>query len=115
MTSVFAKVFLDEDVDLIVADIIRSHGFYAVATQDVDRKKSPDDDQFRYAAENGYVILTHNRGDFERLALEYFNENRSHAGIVVSVQRPPKEIARSMIRVLSLYTVDSIKNRIVYI
>jgi len=115
MTSVFAKVFLDEDVDLIVADIIRSHGFYAIATQEVDRKRSPDDDQLIYAAENDYVILTHNRGDFERLALKYFDENRSHAGIVISVQRPPKDVARSMVRVLSLYTAESIKNQIVYI
>ena len=82
---------------------------------DVDRKRSPDDDQLRYAAKNEYVILTHKRGDFERLAFEYFNENRSHAGIVVSVQRPPKEVASAIIRVLTRYTAEGIKNQIVYI
>lgn len=78
MSSIFAKVFLDEDVDIIVADIIRSHGFEALTTQEAGRKGSSDADQLDFACEKSYVILTHNRVDFERLALNYFSSNSHH-------------------------------------
>jgi len=67
-----ASLYLDEDVNLIIADMLTSQGFKAVCVQEVGRKGLPDSDQFRYAVENGMVMVTHTTGGttkFSRLSI----------------------------------------------
>lgn len=115
MSSVFAKVYLDEDVDLIVGDMLRSHGFYVRSTQDASRKGKLDSDQLAYAVEHGLVIITHNRVDYEAIAVEYYESGRTHAGIIISVQRTAKEITRRALLVLNRFTTEEMKNQLYYI
>ena len=72
MNGLFIETFLDEDVDVRVADIVRSRGFKIITTSEIGRKGKNDEEQPEFAASNGYAILTHNRVDFEKLAQNYF-------------------------------------------
>ena len=65
------RVFLGEDVDILLAALLRARGFDAVHTVEVARIGSSDCAQLRYSAENGRAILTHNRVHFEALATAF--------------------------------------------
>lgn len=47
MKDLFAKIYLDEDVGVLVADILRSNGFVVRTTSEVRRKGRNDPDQLR--------------------------------------------------------------------
>lgn len=115
MKGLFAKIYLDEDVAVLVADILRTNGFEVGITSELHRKGKNDPDQLRYAGENGMAILTHNRTDFEDLASDYFDHGHNHHGIIISVIRPPQEIARQMMKLLDRFTADEMSNQVMYI
>ena len=48
-SSVFIELYFDEDVDVLVADLIRARGFRAITTQEVNRKGQTDDEQRAFA------------------------------------------------------------------
>ncbi len=115
MNKIFIEIYLDENVHVLIAKIIQSHGFKAVTTQDVGRKGTSDPDQLEYATENGCAILTHNRVDFEDLAAEYFALGKEHCGIVILADNSPQEISRRLLDILNKFTADEMINQIVYI
>lgn len=45
MNRLFIELFLDEDVDVLVAILVRVRGFKAITTQEVGRKGSNDAEQ----------------------------------------------------------------------
>lgn len=109
------KVYLDEDLDVIIADMLRYQGFEALTVQDANRKGLSDANQLEFATKNEMAILTHNRLDYQRLGVEYFESGLSHAGIILAIQRPPKEISSRTLWILSRYTAKEIRNQIFYI
>lgn len=74
-----------------------------------------DTQQIDHAINNGYVLLTHNRADYVQLYSKLIAEGREHNGVIIATRRNVYELARRVSRVLSFYTKESIKNRIVYI
>ena len=115
MSRLFIEIYLDENVHVLIARIIQSHGFKAVTTQEVGRKGTSDPEQLQWATEQGYAILTHNRTDFEELAAEYFASGKIHCGIIILADNSPQEIARRMLSILNEFTADEMKNQIIYI
>lgn len=67
-----APVYLDEDVSVIVAAILKARGFDVVTARDAGQPGRSDFQQLAFGAEAGRVLLTHNRVDFERLHREWF-------------------------------------------
>jgi predicted nuclease of predicted toxin-antitoxin system len=115
VSKFFIEIYLDENVHALIAKIIRSHGFKATTTHDAGRKGASDAEQLEYANEQGFVILTHDRTDFEKLAAEYFVSGKNHCGIIIIADNPPQEIARRMLSILNDFTADEMKNQIIYI
>ncbi len=115
MNKLFIEIYLDENVHVLIAKILRSQGFKAVTTQEVERKGASDPEQINYASEQGYAILTHNRTDFEELAKDYFDAGKNHCGIIIAADNSPQEIARRLAAVLNDFTADEMKNQIIYI
>ncbi len=115
MNKLFIEIYLDENVHVLIAKIVQSHGFKAVTTQDVGRKGTSDSEQLEYASKEGYAILTHDRFDFEELATEYFASGKNHCGIIILADNSPQEIARRTIAILNDLTADEMKNQIIYI
>lgn len=64
MRRLFIELYLDEDVDVLVAALARAHGFAAVTAQTAGRKGEGNDEQLAYAVSQQRAFLTHNRDHF---------------------------------------------------
>jgi len=115
VNELFIKFYLDEDVDVLIAELIRSQNFQAISTDEVGHKGNSDPQQLEYAVSRNCTIVTHNRVDFEELAQAYFFDNQIHHGIVIAVQRSPHEVAERLLKILNDFTADEMKNQIIYI
>jgi hypothetical protein len=81
------RVYLDEDVSVVVAKLLAARGFDCITTLDAAMLHQSDDVQLEFAARENRVLATHNRTHFERLAGEYWAAGKEHAGILVAVRR----------------------------
>ncbi|MDQ3256575.1 MAG: DUF5615 family PIN-like protein [Acidobacteriota bacterium] len=115
MSQLFIDLYLDEDVSVLIAELLRVRGFTAQTTQEAGRKETDDDDQLVYAASQRYAVLTHNRDDFARLAQKYFAAGRKHYGIIIAVRRPPQEIVQRLMTILNQTTADEMEDQVIYI
>jgi predicted nuclease of predicted toxin-antitoxin system len=67
MTPLFIELYLDEDVAVLVADLVRARGYSALTTREARQLQQSDPDQLNFAVKNQKAFLTHNRADFENL------------------------------------------------
>jgi hypothetical protein len=114
-SSLFARLYLDKDVDVLVADLVRGQGFAAAKARSEAMRGATDAEQLAFAAEQGRVLVTHNRLDFEELAVGYYEEGRTHGGIVCAFRRPPHDLASRLVRLLNEYTAGEFENQVVYV
>ncbi|HXO22791.1 MAG TPA: DUF5615 family PIN-like protein [Thermoanaerobaculia bacterium] len=115
MSGLFIELYLDEDVDVLVADLLRGRGFEATTARAAGQLGTSDSAQLAYAAGSHKTLLTHNRRDFERLAEEYVSSGRSHCGIILATRKHPQEIVRRLLLVLNRVTPEEIQDQIRYI
>src|SRR5215204_3200001 len=115
MSRLFIELYLDEDVDVNVAMLIRRRGFTATTTQEASMLRTSDAEQLAYSVENGNAILTHNRNDFLALAKKYDFERKDHWGIMIARRRTPHEIVRRLVLLLNSVTADEFQNQVRYI
>lgn len=115
MDKLFAEIYLDEDVNVLIADLIRSRGFVARTTLETDNLGKSDHEQFDFAVTHSFTFLTHNRVDFENIAQAYFHASKTHYGLIIAARHPPQEVAQRLLKILNTFTADEMKNHIVYI
>jgi hypothetical protein len=115
LSRLFIDLYLDEDVNVLVADLLRARGFQVTTTQSAGQIGTTDANQLAFARSQGRAIVTHNRVHFEALAQRYFEANKTHSGIIIAVRRPPKELSRRSLILLDSVTADEIENQILYI
>ncbi len=115
MTNIFIHVYLDEDVDVLVATLLRFRGFEATTAHQAGQLGKTDAEQLEYAVSQKVTILTHNRTDFEDLAREYFEQEKLHYGIIVADRNPYQEIVQRLLTILNSTTADEMENQILYI
>lgn len=113
--KLFIEIYLDEDVNVLIADLIRSRGFAIKTTQEARNLSKTDDEQFEFAKSRKSVLLTHNRVDFERIAQEHFQSNKIHYGVIIAARHSPQEIVRRLLKILNAITADEMINQIRYI
>ena len=113
--KIFASLYLDEDMNNMVATLLRSRGIDAVTVQKSDMLGKSDQEQLAYAAANDRCILTHNRVDYEDLHLQYAQANLIHSGIIVVPQKSPYEIVDLVMILLDSMTADEIANQLLYV
>lgn len=77
------RFYLDEDLSHRIAPIGRDMGLDIIATAECDRDGTPDEEQLRFAAEEGRVLVTRNSDDFHDLTNRFAAERRPHAGVLV--------------------------------
>jgi len=115
VSRLFAEVYLDEDVDVAIAYILRARGFGAVTARDAGRLSGTDPEQLAYAVEQQTTLLSHNRADYEALHRQYLEEGRSHWGIIIAVQRRRYEIVVKLIDIIDRLTADELRDQLLYI
>jgi predicted nuclease of predicted toxin-antitoxin system len=111
----FARLYLDEDVHVRIARIVRGHGFSVRTTRGENMLGATDAEQLAFAADQSHVVVTHNRTDFEELARQYYEEGRSHAGIICAVRRPPRDCATRLLALLNDRTASEFENHLLYV
>lgn len=115
MSKLYIELYLDENIDVLVAKILRARGLTVVTTDDMGHKGSSDPDQLVYAVENGFAIVSMDRIDFEALAKDYFYAGREHFGIFLVTDGSPQLIARKLTIFLDFNTADEMRNQVVYL
>lgn len=73
------SLYLDEDVSVLLAKLLRARGFEVVTAREANRLRLSDEEQLTFAAEHQLAMFTHNRVHFERLYSEWLAAGKSHA------------------------------------
>lgn len=76
--KLFADVYLDEDVSVLVAKLLQTRGFDATTACDEGMLGQDDAVQLSHAASLQRCIVTHNRVHFEQLQRDYIDAARRH-------------------------------------
>ncbi len=113
--KLFATLYLDEDVAVLIATLLHARGFDVVTTRDENMLGQDDLAQLSHAISVERCIVTHNRVDFERLHQDYMETGRDHSGIIVASRRSPYETARRLAVLLNALTADEIENQLLYV
>ncbi|MEH2280005.1 MAG: DUF5615 family PIN-like protein [Nostoc sp.] len=112
--TVFAALYSDEDMSALVATLLRSRGLNITTVSEQATLGKTDREQLEFATSVGRCILTHNRVDFERLHLQYIEENKEHFGIIVVPQKNAYEVAQRIGILVTTLTADEIRNQLLY-
>ena len=115
MSNIFIELYNDEDVSVLIAKLVKARGFSVLTTLEADNLGKSDAEQLEFAVSQARVLLTHNRVDFENLASEYFEQDKTHNGIIIAVRRLPNEMVQRLLEVLNQITADEMINQIRYI
>ncbi|MEM9216846.1 MAG: DUF5615 family PIN-like protein [Cyanobacteria bacterium P01_F01_bin.150] len=115
MNSLFICLYLDEDVNVLTADLLRARGFDVITTRDAKQLHATDAEQLAYAISQSRTLVTHNRIDFEELVQIYFDSGQTHYDVIFAVRRPPQEIAQRLLAILNQTTSDEMQNQVRYI
>lgn len=115
MNELFLSLYLDEDVDVLIAHLIQARGFNVTTTRNERQLHSDDDVQLEYAVSRQMTLVTHNRVHFEHLAEMYFQAGRMHFGIIIATRRSPYEVARRLLAILNQIAAEEMINQIRYI
>jgi predicted nuclease of predicted toxin-antitoxin system len=113
--KLFADLYLDEDVSVLVAALLRARGFDVVTARDQGMLGRSDAEQLARAASLGRCIFTHNRFDYEELQRWYVGSHQKHCGIIVGSRRDVYELARRAAILLNTLSADEIENQLLYI
>jgi len=77
MSSLFIRLYLDEDVNVLIADLLKAKGFDVLTVRGAGQLQASDDDQLAYAINQQRTLVTHNRSDFEELIQNYFDTEKA--------------------------------------
>ncbi len=106
--------YTDEDMSALVARLLISRGLDVTTVPEQATFGKTDREQLELATSLDRCFLTHNRVDFERLHLQYLEDERQHSGIIIVPQKDAYEVARRIGILLSVLTSDEIKNQLLY-
>ncbi len=109
------RVYLDEDVDVLLAPLLAAHGIDCLTTLAAGKLRQSDEEQLRFALQESRVLVSHNRTDFENLAVAWWGQQRDHAGIILAIRRADTyDLARHVLPVLQLYDQAGWRNSLLY-
>ena len=94
------KFYLDEDVDISLAEILTSNGHEVCTTLASGNRGANDESQLNYATRLDAVLITHNRRHFRRLHRTWTQKRKRHSGIIISRHLPLSELERRMMTFL---------------
>jgi hypothetical protein len=109
------RVYLDEDVDVLLGPLLAVHNSDTQTAAGQGHLAWSDEAHLEYAAGESRVLVTHNRVDFENLAVAWWSRQEEHAGIVLAVRRASTyDLARRLLQVLSRYDQAAWRNIVLY-
>jgi hypothetical protein len=115
MSGLFIELYLDEDVDVLLADLLKARGFDVLTTLEAQRLGATDAEQLAFATSVQRTLLTHNRVHFEQLIEAHFVAGLSHPGVIIAVRRDVYELTRRMLIILNNVAADEMRDQVRYI
>jgi hypothetical protein len=106
------KLFLDEDVHLVLGLALRKRGQDVVHAGEISRRGLNDLNQLIRAASEGRCLVTFNVGDFVQLHNEWLGAGKTHAGIIVSKQLPVGETLRRLLVFLQNKDAETMRSEL---
>lgn len=113
--KLFAEVYLDEDVSVLIATLLQARGFSVTTARDEAMLGQDDPKQLDHAVSLECCMVSHNRVHFEQLHRAYLAGGRRHFGIIVASRRTPYEVTRRLVVLLNTLTADEFENHLFYI
>jgi len=109
------RLYLDEDVDVLLADLMAARGFDCLTTVNAGHLGWSDEAHLDYALQESRILISHNRQDFEQLAVRWWRQQKQHAGIIIAIRRANTyELARHVMPVLVRYDQAGWRNCVMY-
>jgi predicted nuclease of predicted toxin-antitoxin system len=109
------RLYFDEDVDVLLAPLLTAHGFDCLTAVAAGNLGRSDEEQLAFALGESRILITHNRTDYETLAVSWWSQQREHAGIVLAIRRADTyDLARHLLPVLQLYDQAGWRNVVLY-
>ena len=112
------RLYFDEDsMDKALVRALRSRGVDVTTALEENMIEQADEEHLGFATTQGRVLYSFNVGDFCRIHTAWLKQNRSHAGIVVSMQQR-YSVGGQMRRLLKLVTqvtAEQMSNRIEFL
>ena len=111
-------LYLDEDIQSnALIEALRSRGMDVLTTAEAGMSHARDDEQLAFAATRKRVLLTFNIADFAKVHSRFLDSHGEHAGIILVQQQKwgPGELARRIIRVLTMVPGQSMRNQLLFI
>jgi hypothetical protein len=98
-------LYFDEHVQPDLAAMLVARGHDVLLARDAGRANRgiSDEEQLRFATEQGRVMFSYNGRHFYRIAAEWEARGEHHSGILVSPQRSSNEQLPRFIRLSELY------------
>jgi hypothetical protein len=112
------RFYFDEDSsECALMDALRARGFDVLAPGDSDLVGADDRTQLEWCARHGFVLVTHNVGDFHCLHSEFLRAGKSHGGLILMRQQTLGigEKLRRLVRLASRRSADQMKNRVEFL
>jgi hypothetical protein len=92
---------LDEDISGRVAEGLRARDVDAVWVHELNRTGLADEDELAFSVEEGRVLVTYNRADFQALDAQWRMMGLTHPGILWAGERTiPRRAFGELIRAL---------------
>jgi uncharacterized protein with PIN domain len=110
-----AKLYVDEDITDALARALRAAGYDVISAHEAGLRSRSDEAQLRYAIRQGRAFLTCNVKHFPRIASRYYDEGRSHFGIVVSNQLELGEMLRRVRYLLDNWSAEELRDTFLWL
>ncbi len=113
----FALYFDEDSVNRALIRALVARGMDVTNAIDAGRAGSPDGVQLEHAAADGRVLFTYNVGDFFALHTRFRQDGRSHAGLILAVQRRYSvgEQMRRILRMNRERSSDDMRDRVEFL
>ena len=109
------KLFLDEDVHVALAIALRKRGYDVIHAQELQGKGKSDDEQLSYAIKGKRCLFSFNVKDFVLLHNKYAQNRWNHYGVILSKQLTVGDTMRRLLKILQIFSQESIKNRLEFL
>lgn len=106
------RFYLDENVQLAIAEQLRRHGIEVVTVRDCNLLGDEDINHLQRATAMGYVLCTHDT-DYYELAMS----DVSHAGIIIGQADVHKigDWVKGLVLVHAVYSAEEMINRVEFL
>jgi hypothetical protein len=97
-------IYLDENVNLHVRDVLRQRGYDVTHALVEGNVQMPDEQHLRWATAHSRALVTHDFADFARLHSDFIQRHEQHEGIILVPVRPLSELVARLSNHLDSYT-----------